>query len=317
MHKLTFHDYQPRLQSFYDAVVEGLSCRQKSIPPKFFYDEQGSRLFDCICQQPEYYPPAVESRMLSRIATEVASLTGTGRVLIEPGVGSASKVRFLIDALRPSAFVAMDISFDYLKAVVEKMALEYRWLSLHAVHVDFTHALPVPREVGGTKRLVFFPGSSLGNFDPDEAVEFLKLIRETVRGDGMLLIGVDTKKETSLLNAAYNDTAGMTARFNVNLLHRMRRELNADINPNAFEHRAFYNAKEGRIEMHLVSRITQQLRINDYDFHIGYGESLHTENSYKYTPAEFLELAHESRFSSIRHWIDDAGLFAIYLLKAC
>jgi dimethylhistidine N-methyltransferase len=317
MQKVTFNDHRPETLSFHDAVIDGLSREQKSIPPKFFYDERGSKLFDRICEQPEYYLPTVERRMLSRLANEIASLTGVGDTLIEPGAGSATKVRLILDALRPSAFVPMDISFDYLRSVATELAQQYHWLSVHAVHVDFTHSLPVPEEVPPGRRLVFFPGSSLGNFAPHEAGGFLNLIRDTVGDDGMLLIGVDTKKKESLLNAAYNDAAGVTAQFNFNLLHRMRHELGAELNLDAFEHRAFYNAQAGRIEMHLVSRVSQKMQINGYNFHFDQGESLHTENSYKYAPEEFLELAFDSRFTSVRHWVDSEGLFAIYLLKAC
>jgi len=315
MQQVTFHDYKPVTSSFYDAVIEGLSREQKSIPPKFFYDERGSKLFDKICEQPEYYPPTVETRMLSSLASEIASLTGGGRILIEPGAGSAAKVRLIVDALQPSAFVPMDISFNYLKSVATELAGEYPWLPVHAACVDYTHSLPIPEVVPAGPRLLFFPGSSLGNFNRDEAEEFLSLVSDTVGDDGMLLIGVDTKKSESQLNAAYNDAAGVTAQFNLNLLHRMRRELNANIDLDAFKHRAFYNAEAGRIEMHLVSQTRQELRIDGHSFCIGEGESLHTENSYKYTPSEFLSLASRSRFTPVRYWEDDKGLFAIYLLE--
>lgn len=316
MENVTFHDHKPAALSLYDAVVEGFSRQEKSIPPKFFYDERGSELFDRICEQPEYYPPAVESRMLSYLADEIASLTGMGRILIEPGAGSAAKVRLIMDALRPAAFVPMDISFDYLKTVVIALAREYSWLPVHAACVDFTHSLPIPEETPEGPRLLFFPGSSLGNFHRSEAGEFLDLVHDTVGEGGMLLIGVDTKKSESLLNAAYNDEAGVTAEFNLNLLHRIRRELDVDLNPDAFKHRAFYNTRAGRIEMHLVSRTKQKLHINGHCFNIEKGESLHTENSYKYTPEEFLMLASQSCFHSVRHWVDTDGLFAIYLLEA-
>ncbi len=316
MQNVTFHDHKPATLSFHDAVIDGLSRERKSIPPKFFYDERGSKLFDRICEQPEYYPPSVERRMLSRLAGEIASLTGAERILIEPGAGSAAKVRLMLDALRPAAFVPMDISFDYLKSVATDLAMEYPWLPVHAACVDFTHSLPMPEQTPQGRRLLFFPGSSLGNFDRNEAGNFLDLVRDTVSDDGMLLIGVDTKKSESLLNAAYNDAAGVTAEFNINLLHRMRQELDADLDPGAFDHRAFYNTLAGRIEMHLVSRENQKLHINGHCFHIEAGESLHTENSYKYAPEEFLALASRSRFRPVRHWVDDDGLFAIYLLEA-
>ena len=316
MENITYHNYQPTTLSFRDAVINGLSRNSKSIPPKFFYDERGSKLFDRICEQPEYYPPLVERKLLERLAGKIASLTGTGRVLIEPGAGNAAKVRLLLDALQPAAFVPMDISFDYLKSTARELAGEYPWLPVHAACVDYTHSLPIPQQVPEGPRLLFFPGSSLGNFDPDEAGDFLSLVRNTVGDNGMLLIGVDTKKSELLLNAAYNDAAGMTAAFNLNLLHRMRKELDMDCNPENFEHRAFYNSEAGRIEMHLVSKHKQELRVNGHSFNLEAGESLHTENSYKYAPEEFISLASNSGFKEVSHWMDSDGLFAIYLFEA-
>ena len=317
MGNITYHNYQPTTLSFRDAVIHGLSRDSKSIPPKFFYDERGSKLFDRICEQPEYYPPLVERKLLERLAGKIASLTGTGRVLIEPGAGNAAKVRLLLDALQPAAFVPMDISFDYLKSTARELAGVYPWLPVHAACVDYTHSLPIPQQASEGPRLLFFPGSSLGNFDPGEAGDFLSLVRNTVGDNGMLLIGVDTKKSESLLNAAYNDAAGMTAAFNLNLLHRMRKELDMDCNPENFEHRAFYNSEAGRIEMHLVSKHKQELRVNGHCFNLEAGEMLHTENSYKYAPEEFISLASNSSFKEVSHWMDSDGLFAIYLFEAC
>jgi dimethylhistidine N-methyltransferase len=314
MENITFHDHKPRVLNLYDAVIRGLSKPDKSIPPKFFYDQRGSELFDKICEQPEYYLPNVECGMLSDIADEIAALTGPGRIIIEPGAGSASKVRLLLDALRPCAFVPMDISFDYLKSSARSLAEEYPWLPIHATCVDFTHSLPVPDEVPDGPRLLFFPGSSLGNFNPDEAGEFLKLVHDVLGEEGMLLIGVDTKKNERVLNAAYNDAAGLTADFNLNLLQRMQQELNAEVDPDVFEHLAFYNAEKGRIEMHLVSTRRQILRLNGYRFLFEEGERLHTENSYKYSPTEFIDLVSDNDFTEVRHWVDDDGLFAIYLV---
>lgn len=314
--KLTFHNHHPQTESFFEAVVDGLSKASKAIPPKFFYDEIGSRLFDEICEQPEYYPPTVERQMLKDLAEEIASLTGQGRILIEPGAGNLSKVRLILEALQPSVFVPMDISFDYLKRVSAQLARDYPWLPVYATCVDFTHSLPVPEEVPDGKRLLFFPGSSIGNFSRKEAVDFLDLIRATLGPDGMLLIGVDTKKKHDVLHAAYNDEAGVTAQFNLNLLQRMQNELEADLDMEGFEHSAFYNDEAGRIEMHLVSQQNQKLRINGHSFHFEEGESVHTENSYKYSPEEFLKLAAQSRLEAVRHWGDPQALFAVYLLKA-
>ncbi|MES9991963.1 MAG: L-histidine N(alpha)-methyltransferase [Candidatus Thiodiazotropha sp.] len=314
MENVTFHDHKPRALSLYDAVVTGLSRADKSIPPKFFYDQRGSELFDKICEQPEYYLPTVECRMLAELAEEIARLSGKGRILIEPGAGSASKVRLLLDALRPSAFVPMDISFDYLKSSARDLAIEYPWLPIHAACVDFTHSLPVPKEVPEGPRLLFFPGSSLGNFTPEDAADFLRLAHRTLGDQGMMLIGVDTKKNAGVLHAAYNDAAGLTADFNLNLLQRMQQELNADIDPDVFKHLAFYNSDEGRIEMHLVSTREQTLRLNGHHFEFKEGETLHTENSYKYSPPEFIGLARENGFAEVKHWVDEDGLFAVYLL---
>ncbi|MCG8090606.1 MAG: L-histidine N(alpha)-methyltransferase [Candidatus Thiodiazotropha endolucinida] len=315
MQNVTFHDHKQPALSFLDAVVEGLSQENKSIPPKFFYDERGSELFERICEQPEYYPPSVERKMLSELSTEIASLTGQNRLLIEPGVGSGSKVRLLLDDLKPSAFVPMDISFDYLKTVATQLAAEYPWLPVHAACVDYSHSLPLPDEAPDCPRLVFFPGSSLGNFDRTEAEAFLRMVREIMGEEGMLLIGLDTKKPEYVLNAAYNDAAGVTAEFNKNLLHRMRDELDIEVDPRSFDHHAFYNAAAGRVEMHLVSKRDQLLRLKGCCFELEQGESVHTENSYKYEPEEFLELASKAGMVKVRHWLAEEGLFGIYLLE--
>ena len=312
---ITFHDFKPEGQSLYDAVVHGFSRRRKSIPPKFFYDQRGSALFDAICLQPEYYLPDVECAMLSELAGEIATLTGQRRVVIEPGAGSAVKIRLLLDALAPSAYVPMDISGEYLKLAARNLVSDHPWLAVHAVCVDFTYALPLPECLPDAPRLAFFPGSSLGNFEPSEAQRFLSGVCDLLGEGGMLLIGLDTKKSRKILDAAYNDAAGVTAAFNLNLLHRMRRELDTDVDPDAFAHRAFYNREAGRIEMHLVSRQTQRVRVNGQSFQFRAGETLHTESSYKYAPGEFLELAGRAGFRSRRHWLGDQDLFAIYLLE--
>jgi len=313
---ITFHDYQPDTLSLHDAVIHGMSKEQKSIPPKFFYNERGSQLFDKICEQPEYYPPTVERKILTERAAEIAALTGRSRILFEPGAGSADKVRLLLDELRPSAFIPMDISFEHLKSAAITLADEYPWLNVHAACVDFTHSLPIPDIAPEGPRLCFFPGSSIGNFDRSEAKTFLSKIRHSVGDDGMLLIGVDTQKNETIMNEAYNDEAGVTAEFNLNLLHRMREELGMDCDPADFDHKAFYNSDAGRIEMHLVSKQEQSLQLNGHTFDISKGESLHTENSYKYTPRDFLQVASTSGFNEVRHWVDDDGLFALYLLAA-
>ena len=314
--RVTFHDHQPRCLSLHDAVVAGFASTPKTIPPKFFYDEQGSRLFDAICAQPEYYLPDAERDILTTRAGEIAASTGTGRVVVEPGAGAALKIRWLLNALRPSAYVPMDISGDYLQSTAKALARDYSWLRVHAACVDFTHSLPVPEVVPDGPRLAFFPGSSLGNFEPAEAQRFLGDLRHMVGDGGMLLIGVDTKKPGHILDAAYNDAAGVTAAFNLNLLRRICRELGADCDPDAFDHRAFYNSELGRVEMHLVSRYDQEVRVNGHRFFFMAGETVHTECSYKYAPGEFLQLAHRAGFAQVRHWLSDARMFGVYLLAA-
>lgn len=312
--RITFHDFKSAAINLHEEVVRGLSRVRKSIPPKFFYDERGSELFDAICRQPEYYLPDVECAMLIALAEEIASHAGRQRIVIEPGAGNAAKVRLLLEALAPSAYVPMDISCEYLKSAAHDLVTEYPWLPVHAVCVDYTQSLQLPGSLPEGRRLVFFPGSSLGNFEPQEVLGFLRGVHGLLGAEGMLLIGLDTKKSTEILDAAYNDAAGVTAAFNLNLLHRIRRELDTDVDPAAFSHRAFYNSDQGRIEMHLVSRQTQQVRVNGQSFHFREGETLHTESSYKYAPAEFLALAGRAGFSSRCHWLDRHGLFAIYLL---
>jgi dimethylhistidine N-methyltransferase len=314
--KITFHDHKPKTLSLQDAVIEGFSASPKSIPPKFFYDVRGSALFAAICEQPEYYPPNIEQAMLTRLAGEIAELTGTGRVIFEPGAGSATKIRLLLDALKPVAYVPMDISCEFLKQAAAELVDEFPWLPVHAACVDFTHSLPIPETAPAGPRLAFFPGSSIGNFSPPEAREFLALVGDKIGRDGMLLIGVDTKKDPGILHAAYNDAAGITAAFNLNLLQRIRHEAGVECEPENFEHRAFYNRELGRIEMHLVSRCRQTLRLNGYCFELGAGETVHTENSYKYAPEEFLAQADRAGLRQVRHWVGEQGLFAIYLLAA-
>ena len=312
---VTFYDQSPDELNLYDAVVSGLSRPRKMIPPKFFYDEQGSKLFDAICQQPEYYLPDAERKLLNRCTEEIAQLTGPGRVIIEPGAGNLKKIRLLLDVLQPSAYVPMDISFDYLQQAAQTLANAFPWLPIHAACVDFSHSMPLPEKVTDGPRLAFFPGSSLGNFHPYEAIDFLMLIKNTVGVDGMLLIGVDTKKPATILDAAYNDAAGLTAAFNLNLLHRIQKELDAECDPSSFNHHAFYNSEAGRIEMHLVSEHAQEMRVNGHRFSFDPGESVHTECSYKYAPDEFISIAAEAGFSSMKYWLAEDSMFAVYLLK--
>ena len=312
-------DLKPRLEDFEDAVVAGLSAQPKAIAPKFFYDKRGSDFFYRICETPEYYVTRTELAMLDDLGPEIATLTGPSASVIEFGCGSAEKIRKLLTSLdAPADYVAIDISHDHLLASAEEIAIENPDLNISAICADFSQDFSLPDEFcdGGGRRLAFFPGSTIGNQTPEEAEEFLRLVRATVGPGGALLIGVDLKKDIARLNEAYNDAAGETAGFNLNLLYRMRDELGADIDPERFGHLAFYNAGLGRIEMHLKSLGAQTVRVGAHDFTFADGETIHTECSYKYEVSEFADLARRAGFSVRKSWTDADRLFSIHFLEA-
>lgn len=312
---VSFHDLHLTVDDLAADVLTGFSRSQKSIPPKYFYDEQGSRLFDAITELPEYYPTRTETAMLRQYADDIARQAGTGHLLVEPGSGSCTKARILFEGLQPCAYVPMDISRDHLQVAAQRVAAEYPWLEVHAACTDFTRLMTLPPDSPEGRRLAFFPGSSIGNFDPEAAVGFLRMIAEMVGPGGQLLIGVDLKKDKAILEAAYDDAQGITAAFNLNLLKRINRELGADFNPSQWRHKALYNEDKGRIEMHLVSRATQQVHLLEQTFYFSEGETIHTENSYKYSVDEFRELAARAGFSADTVWVDADELFSIHLLK--
>ncbi len=311
-----FHDYQPTLEDLHSAVVNGLKQSPKQLHPKFFYDEEGSRIFDQICNQPEYYVPDVERHIFETYVDEMLACLGQDCCIIEPGAGSCKKIRFILDRMQPAMYVPMDISAEHLSLSAQKLAEDYSHLLIHAVCVDHAKAFELPAQIPSHKRVFFYPGSSLGNFHPDEAIRFLQDLREKAGEDGSLLLGMDTKKPEDVLNRAYNDAAGVTAAFNLNLLKRIQTELDAEIDVDGFYHHAFYNAAQGRIEMHLFSHKEQTLRVNGDTFHFKAGESIHTENSYKYTADEFRALAWEAGWQGKKVWQDGRKYFSVHFLKA-
>jgi len=314
---IEFHDLHPTPADFAAEVLAGLRRRPRYIPPKFFYDARGSQLFDAITALPEYYLTRAEVEVLAANAAEIAQRVGTGSLLVEPGGGSCAKVRILLEGLRPCAYVPMDISREHLRAAAEQVAAEFPWLEVHASCADFTRAMTLPETAPEPEgpRVAFFPGSSIGNFDPEGAVGFLAAVAELVGPGGFLLIGADRKKDKAILDAAYDDAAGVTAAFNLNLLERMNRELAADFDLAAWRHRAFYNEAQGRIEMHLVSLRPQTVRVAGESFTFDAGETIHTENSYKYGIEEFQALAARAGFEPAAVWSDARGLFAVHLLR--
>jgi len=311
-----FHDEYLAPATMVDEVLEGLAARPRRIAPKFFYDERGSRLFDAICELPEYYLTRAETGILESCADEVARLTGPNATLIELGSGASKKVRLLLGALRPQHYLGIDISREFLRQSVERLAQDYPWLEARAACADFMRDFELNEEAEEGKKLAFFPGSTVGNFEPHEALTFLRRVRRLVQPDGTLLIGVDLKKDPRILHAAYNDSAGITAQFNLNLLQRLRDEYGAELDPQDFRHRAFYNVARGRIEMHLVSCRPQDIRLRGQRFHFESGESIHTENSYKYSLEEFHAIARAAGLRPFRVWLDAARLFSVHYLSA-
>jgi L-histidine Nalpha-methyltransferase len=309
-----FYDEQPPATSLRDEVLRGLAARPKRIAPKFFYDERGSRLFDAICELPEYYPTRTEMAILESCAEEIARLAGPECTLIELGSGASKKIRLLLEALWPRQYFGIDISREFLLESVRRLARDYPWLEVHAACADFAQDLDLPDCPGSGRKLAFFPGSTIGNFEPRDALAFLQRVRRLIQPGGALLIGVDLKKDPRVLHDAYNDSRGVTAAFNLNLLERLRAELGAELEPENFRHRAFYDEARGRVEMHLVSRRAQEIRVLGKRFRFEAGESIHTESSYKYSVEEFHALAHRAGLQPRQVWLDSARLFSVHYL---
>jgi L-histidine Nalpha-methyltransferase len=310
-----FHDYHPSSASLMSEVLEGLAASPKVLPPKLFYDDRGAQLFERICELPEYYLTRTEIAILERHAREIAALVDDGACLLELGSGAGVKVRLLLEHLRPAMYVPIDISRRQLRASAQALAADYDWLEVHPVCADYCQALELDFFPDAARRLVFFPGSTLGNFDPDDATLFLENLRALVGEGGSLLISIDLKKEVKRIEAAYDDAAGVTAAFNLNILSRLQRDLDAEINPNGFRHQAFYNREAGRVEMHLISRRSQTVIVDGREFRFDEGETIHTENSYKYSIEEFQGLARRAGYRPLRVWTDPQMLFSVHFLR--
>lgn len=301
---------------FTRALLDGLTRQPKEISCKYFYDAEGSALFDAICALPEYYQTRTEVGLLRRHAGEIAALIGPKAEIVEFGAGALRKVRILLEALQsPIAYSPIDISGTYLQSVVQRLAAEYPHLALNPLVADFTAPLHLPAMPGAAKRAGFFPGSTIGNFTPDAAITLLRRMRDMLDGGG-LLVGVDLVKDPAVLHAAYNDAAGVTAAFNKNLLARANRELQAGFDLDAFAHYAPYNPLAQRIEMYLVSLKRQRLNIAGSSVEFAAGEAIHTENSHKYSIESFREIAVKAGFAPRAVWSDDARLFSLHWLES-
>ncbi|MGB0627411.1 MAG: L-histidine N(alpha)-methyltransferase [Alphaproteobacteria bacterium] len=309
-------EYDHAADSFLDDVLEGLAQSQKKLSSKYFYDERGSKLFDDICALTEYYPTRTETALLQTHAAEFATLIGANASVVEFGSGSSTKIRILLDALEtPAAYIPVDISREHLLESAKALAGAYPDLPVVPIAADYTQPFDLPEISGEAARIGFFPGSTIGNFTRDAAAEFLRAAATDLGADNGLLIGVDLRKDVDVLHAAYNDAAGVTAEFNLNVLRRVNRELGGDFDLDAFTHDARWVAEKGRIEMHLVSERDQRVRVNGHSFTFAAGETIHTEDSHKYDIAEFHALAAKAGWRAFRHWTDEDDLFSLHYLR--
>jgi dimethylhistidine N-methyltransferase len=314
--QFAFFDLHPPVDDMTAEVQRGLQESPKKLSPKFFYDERGSQLFEAITRLEAYYPTRTELGLFDAHLQQIAALIGQDSCVVEYGSGSSLKIRKLLQALAPSAYVPIDISKDFLLSNAQTLAKDFPSLHVFPVCADFSQAIALPPQTNGMHRVGFFPGSSIGNFEPEQARTFLTRVAGTLGRGGHLLIGVDCKKETKTLELAYNDPDGVTAQFNLNALAHLNRVLDADFNLRAFAHEAHYNEDLGCIQMFLRSLVEQRVDICDEHFHFAAGECLHTENSYKYAPAEFVQLAGSAGFDCQQQWLDEKAYFGLYLLRA-
>jgi dimethylhistidine N-methyltransferase len=301
--------------AFAADVLEGLAAAPKRLPAKYFYDEAGSRLFEEITELPEYYPTRTELGILESSAPSIAQFAGPGAALVEFGSGSTAKARLLLRHMASvRAYVPVDISADFVNGEAARLQADFPALQVVPVAADFTGAFELPAAVRAGPRLGFFPGSTIGNLEPHEVTGFLRRARRVLGRAAPFVVGVDLVKEPEVLHAAYNDSQGVTARFNRNLLVRINRELGADFDVTAFEHHAFYNRELRRIEMHLASLRRQKVRILGKCFGFRAGETIHTENSYKYTVESFAALARGAGWATGAVWTDPERYFSVQAL---
>ncbi len=313
------HDLHPEPDDMLAEVIEGLSADEKTLPCKYFYDARGSKLFDRICELDEYYPTRTETGILEQCSADIADAIGPGALVIELGSGSSTKTRILLESLvDPAGYVPLDISREHLEDAANRVGDEFPGLPVWPVCADFTEPIALPGvSVDERKRLLFFPGSTIGNFGEESRIAVLRRMAALCEGHtGRLLIGIDLVKDVKQLERAYDDAEGVTADFNRNLLRRINREIDADFDLERFAHRARFDADRSRIEMHLVSAADQVVRVDDRSFHFESGETICTEHSYKFTIDSFGDLAARAGWTLERSWTDPERLFAILLLSA-
>ncbi|GGE87449.1 L-histidine N(alpha)-methyltransferase [Sphingomonas prati] len=310
------HDRRAADPAFRADVLAGLAARPRAIPARWFYDREGSELFEKITDLPEYYPTRVETALLSRHAGDIAKLVGPGRAVVEFGSGSSTKTPHLLAAVEPAAYVPIDISGDFLRESSAALAADFPKLPIVPVEADFMHPIATPDRIAGLPRLGFFPGSTIGNMVARTAVNLLRAMVETLGEGSMLLIGMDRVKSPDVLVPAYDDAQGVTAAFNLNLLHRINRDLDADVPVDAFRHRAVWNDVHARVEMHLEATRDVAFTIVGEQFMMAAGETIHTENSHKYGPRDARVLLRAGAWEPIAEWTDPDDQFALILAEA-
>jgi len=303
-------------EQFAADVSTGLSANPKQLLPKYFYDEAGSRLFEEITRLPEYYLTRTELKILHDNAAAISAIIPRDSVLVEFGAGSATKAKILLQAApQISAYVPVDISAEFLGSEVAKLERDIPRVAVYPVATDFTKPFELPAALGGRPCIGFFPGSTIGNFEPHEATDLLRQAGRILGQEALLIIGADLAKDQSVLHVAYNDAAGVTAKFNLNLLARINRELGADFDLGAFEHHACYNRERGRIEVYLASRKRQKVHVGGKTFEFRAGETIHTENSYKFTIKSFNALVRGAGWAPVTVYTDPDQYFSVHVLK--
>jgi len=302
--------------AFRDDVLAGLSAPIRAVPARWLYDRRGSELFEAITRLPEYYLTRTETGLLESHCGEVARIAGRGNAVIEFGSGASTKTRILLRAVDPAAYVPIDISGEFLREAADGLRAEFPELPVHPVEADFMGAIDLPAEVAALPKLGFFPGSTIGNLVPRTGVDLLRAMKETLGPGAWLLIGMDRIKEEEILSAAYDDSAGITAEFNLNLLHRINRELGGTFPIDAFRHRAIWNDDKGRIEMHLEAVRDVGFEVSGVPFKMKAGETIHTENSHKYGPRDSRLLLRAAGWGVVEQWTDPGSKFAMILAES-
>lgn len=311
---MTEREQNSRKTSMIEEVIEGLIKKQKTLPSKYFYDEKGSQLFDEITELEEYYPTRTERKILEDNVEEIADFLGDKVLLIEPGSGSSSKTKILLGNMNNiCCYIPMDISGEYLNKVAEQLRNEFPNISIHPLSADYTKPFQLPESSPDARKVVFYPGSTIGNFKLEKVEQFLRVIHGIVEKDGGVLIGADLKKDVSVLEAAYNDSKGITAAFNKNIFIHLNREIGTNFDPDLFEHESIWNEEKGRIEMHLFVKEDHAVKVNGNIVEFAKGESIHTENSHKYTKEEFAEMVSDW-FEVKKVWTDENDYFSLQYL---